>query len=51
MKTIGGKAGKRQYTLQTVLGQGSFGKVYHSPPFAIKELTLLQRHTLNAIRN
>ena len=52
MRTIGGKSGKRQYTLQTVLGQGSFGKVYHSPPYAIKEITInLQRHSLTAIRN
>ena len=36
MKTIGGKNGSRQYVLQSVLGQGSFGKVYYSPPYAIK---------------
>ena len=52
MKTIGGKSGKRQYILHSVLGQGSFGKVYHSPPYAIKELTInLHRHAINAIRN
>ena len=52
MRVIGGKQGKRQYVLQNVLGQGSFGKVYHSPPYAIKEITLnLQRGALTAIRN
>ena len=52
MKTIGGKSGKRQYILHSVLGQGSFGKVYHSPPYAIKELTVtLNKHALNSIRN
>lgn len=52
MKTIGGKNGKKQYSLQAVLGQGSFGKVYHSPPYAIKELTIpFNRQALNAIRN
>ena len=52
MKSIGGKNGKRVYTLHNVLGQGSFGKVYHSPPYAIKELTInLHRQALTAIRN
>ena len=52
MRTIGGKGGKRQYQLQSVLGQGSFGKVYHSPPYAIKELTInLHRQAIDAIRN
>lgn len=52
MRIIGGKNGKKQYQLQTVLGQGSFGKVYHSPPYAIKELTIpFNRQALNSIRN
>ena len=52
MRTIGGKGGKREYVLQSVLGQGSFGKVYYSPPFAVKEITLnLQSHMMVAIRN
>jgi len=52
MRIIGGKNGKKQYQLQAVLGQGSFGKVYHSPPYAIKELTIpFNRQALNSIRN
>jgi len=52
MRSIGGKNGKKQYQLQAVLGQGSFGKVYHSPPYAIKELTIpFNRQALNSIRN
>lgn len=52
MRVIGGKNGKREYQLQSVLGQGSFGKVYYSPPFAIKEITLnFQKYALTAIRN
>ena len=52
MRVIGGKNGKREYQLQSVLGQGSFGKVYYSPPFAIKEITVkFQQYALTAIRN
>lgn len=52
MKTIGGKNGTRQYALQSVIGQGSFGKVYYSPPYAIKEVTLnVQPFVKQAIKN
>jgi hypothetical protein len=52
MKTIGGKNGSRQYTLQSVIGQGSFGKVYYSPPYAIKEVTLnVQPYIKQALKN
>ena len=35
-----------------MLGQGSFGKVYYSPPYAIKEITInFQQYALTAIRN
>jgi serine/threonine protein kinase len=52
MKTVGTKAGKRPYVLQSVLGQGSFGKVYYSPPYAVKELPIcFQPKALAAIRN
>jgi hypothetical protein len=52
MKSIGGKNGSRQYILQSVLGQGSFGKVYHSPPYAVKEVTLnVQPFVKQAIKN
>lgn len=52
MKTIGGRNGSRQYTLQSVLGQGSFGKVFYSPPFAVKEVALnIQPYVKQAIKN
>lgn len=52
MRVIGGTNGKREYQLQSVLGQGSFGKVYYSPPYAIKEITInFQQYALTAIRN
>lgn len=35
MKVVGKKHYK-QYTLKDVLGTGSFGKVYYSPPYAVK---------------
>ena len=35
MKVIGKKHYK-QYTLKDILGAGAFGKVYYSPPYAIK---------------
>ena len=35
MKVVGKKHYK-QYTLKDVLGTGAFGRVYHSPPYAIK---------------
>jgi hypothetical protein len=47
MRKIGGKAGKREYVLQSLLGQGSFGKVYYSPPFAIKEIKFYR----NSLKN
>ncbi len=47
-----GKKGSKQYTLTTVLGTGSFGKVYHSPPYAIKEMTLkVQPYLKTALNN
>lgn len=50
MRTIG--QGKKKYVLQSIIGQGSFGKVYHSPPYAIKELTIsTHKHVFNAIKN
>jgi serine/threonine-protein kinase ULK/ATG1 len=52
MKTIGGKNGNKQYVLQSILGQGSFGRVYSSPPYAIKEMTLnVQPYLKAALRN
>lgn len=52
MKTIGGRNGVRQYVLQSVIGQGSFGKVYYSCPFAVKEVIINnQPYLKQAIRN
>lgn len=50
MRTVGTKAGKKDYVLQSVLGQGSFGKVYYSPPYAVKEMKL-HSYLMNAIKN
>ena len=50
MRTITGNKG-RQFKLQSVLGQGSFGKVYYSPPFAIKEVTNVHKQVKQALRN
>lgn len=35
MKVIG-KKHYNQYTLKEIIGTGSFGKVYYSPPYAVK---------------
>lgn len=32
--------GNKTYELVKLLGEGSFAKVYHSPPYAIKEMSL-----------
>jgi serine/threonine protein kinase len=38
--------------LQSVIGQGSFGKVYYSPPYAVKEITMnVQNYVMVTIRN
>ena len=37
-RTIGGRNGVRQYALHEKLGEGAFGSVFSSPPFAIKEI-------------
>lgn len=52
MKVIGKKHSK-QYTLKEVLGQGSFGKVYNSPPYAIKEINFqgLPPFITNSLKN
>lgn len=33
-----GKNHKRQYILKKLIGEGICGKVYYSPPYAIKEI-------------
>lgn len=39
MRSITGKNGK-EYVLEEIIGEGAFGKVYSSPPYAIKEIKL-----------
>ena len=51
MKVIG-KKGPKQYELKEILGQGSFGKVYYSAPYAVKEMTLnLNSYMKSALNN
>jgi hypothetical protein len=52
MKVVGKKHYK-QYTLKDVLGTGSFGKVYHSPPYAVKEMNFqgMSPFIVNALKN
>lgn len=52
MKVVGKKHYK-QYTLKSVLGTGSFGTVYLSPPYAVKEMKFegVSPFVINALKN
>ena len=50
MHTIRGRSG-REYKLERVLGQGSFGRVYYSPPYAVKEVAQVQKWVRQALKN
>lgn len=54
MKVVGKKHYK-QYTLNTkdILGAGSFGKVYYSPPYAVKEMNFqgMSPFVINSLKN
>jgi serine/threonine protein kinase len=52
MKVVGKKHYK-QYTLKDILGAGAFGKVYYSPPYAIKEMNFagMSPFLANALKN
>jgi hypothetical protein len=48
-----GKSHTKQYTLNEVLGVGSFGRVYHSPPYAVKEMIFqgMSPFLINGLKN
>jgi hypothetical protein len=52
MKVVG-KSHTKQYELHELLGAGSFGRVYHSPPYAVKEMIFqgMAPYVINTLKN